>query len=144
MRLHDRRVRLASEIWARHPAVRSADELSFGERSADKLRNGLGSWMFVFGALIFLFGWMLGNRNVGFDPYPFILLNLILSCVAAMQGAILLIAARRSDQISAELATHDYQTNLDAAQRIKSLEAMIADIHASITGHAGSLSDDPR
>lgn len=45
-------------------------------------------------ALLFLTGWMIGNRNVGFDPYPFILLNLILSCLAAMQGAILLIAAR--------------------------------------------------
>ena len=144
MRLHDWRVRLASEIWVRHPGVRSADELSFGERSADKLRNGLGSWMFVFGALLFLFGWMLGNRNVGFDPYPFILLNLILSCVAAMQGAILLIAARRSDQVSAELATHDYQTNLDAAARIRSLETMIADIHASVSGAGASPTDVPR
>jgi len=120
MRLHDWRVRLASEIWVRHPGVRSADELSFGERSADKLRNGLGSWIFVFGALIFLFGWMLGNRNVGFDPYPFILLNLILSCVAALQGAILLIAARRSDQISAELATSTSERQVVSRRSLRS------------------------
>jgi uncharacterized membrane protein len=89
----------------------------------------MGSWAFVFSALIFLAGWMAGNRNIGFDPYPFILLNLILSCLAAMQGAILLIAARRSDQISAELATHDYNTNLDAAEMIKAIEAMTSEIH---------------
>lgn len=77
---------------------------SRGERWADRLRNGMGSWGFVISALVFLAGWMLGNRNVGFDPYPFILLNLVLSCLAAMQGAILLIAAKREDQISSELA----------------------------------------
>jgi uncharacterized membrane protein len=60
--------------------------------------------------------------------HPFILLNLILSCVAALQGAILLIAARRSDQISAELATHDYQTNRDAAEMIKAIETMTSEI----------------
>lgn len=66
----------------------------------------MGSWGFVFGALLFLAGWMIGNRGQGFDPYPFILLNLVLSCLAALQGAILLIAARRADQISSELAVH--------------------------------------
>lgn len=102
------RLRLARHLWRRHPGVRSGDELTLGERAADRLRNGMGSWAFVFGALLFLAGWMVGNRNVGFDPYPFILLSLVLSCLAAIQGAILLIAARRSDQISAELASHDY------------------------------------
>jgi uncharacterized membrane protein len=75
-----------------------------GERAADRLRNGMGSWTFVLGSLVFLAGWMAGNRGAGFDPYPFILLNLVLSCVAALPGAILLIAARRADQISADLA----------------------------------------
>jgi uncharacterized membrane protein len=57
------------------------------------------------------------------DPSPFILLDLVLSCLAAMQGAILLIAARHADQISAGLAQHDYQTNLDAAAEIRELHA---------------------
>jgi len=116
------RVRLGRNIWRRHPGVRHDEQLSLGERSADRLRNGMGSWAFVFSALIFLAGWMLGNLNSGFDPYPFILLNLILSCLAAMQGAILLIAARRSDQVSAELATHDYKTNLEALEILKKIE----------------------
>lgn len=100
-----------SSHWHRHPGVRSGEQLTLGERAADSMRNRMGSWAFVFGALLFLTGWMIGNCNVGFDPYPFILLNLILSCLAAMQGAILLIAAKRQDQISSELARHDYQTN---------------------------------
>lgn len=133
----DWRLRLARTIWHHHPGVRSHDELTVGERAADRLRNGMGSWGFVFGALLFLAGWMVGNRNVGFDPYPFILLNLVLSCVAALQGAILLIAARRSDQISAELATHDYKTNLDAAEMIRAVQAMTAEIHDHVVSPSG-------
>ena len=123
----------ARTLWQRHPAVRTTTELTLGERSADRLRNGMGSWAFVFRALIFLAGWMAGNRGVGFDPYPFILLNLILSCIAALQGAILLIAARRSDQISAELAIHDYQTNVDAAEMIRLIKDMTTEMHHSVT-----------
>lgn len=118
--------------WRHHPGVRSGEDLTRGERAADKLRNGMGSWGFVFGALIFLFGWMLGNRNVGFDKYPFILLNLILSCLAAMQGAILLIAAKREDQISSELAAHDYSTNLEANAIVKAIHELTQEIHAHV------------
>jgi uncharacterized membrane protein len=123
MKLDDWRVRLARNAWRRHPGVRSEDELSQGERAADRLRNGMGPWAFVFGALVFLAGWMLGNRSTGSDPYPFILLNLVLSCVAALQGAVLLIAARRADQIAAELATHDYQTNVNALGLVEAVKA---------------------
>jgi uncharacterized membrane protein len=101
--------------------VRSGEQLTAGERAADRMRNGMGSWPFVFGALVFLALWMAYNRNVGFDPYPFILLNLCLSCLAAMQGAILLIAAKRSDQIASQLAQHDFDTDSRAATRIEEL-----------------------
>src|SRR5919108_2474821 len=119
-------------IWHHHPGVRSDDKLTLGERAADRLRNGMGSWVFVFGALIFLAGWMLGNRNVGFDPYPFILLNLVLSCLAAMQGAILLIAAKRTDQISSELAVHDYETNVEADRIVKAVHQLTQEIHTAV------------
>ena len=92
----------------------------------------MGSWGFVFSALLFLIGWMIGNRNVGFDKYPFILLNLILSCLAAMQGAILLIAAKREDQISSELARHDYETNVEADRIVKAIHALTTEIHGHI------------
>jgi uncharacterized membrane protein len=119
-------------LWHRHPGVRSGPQLTRGERAADRLRNGMGSWGFVFGALIFLAGWMMGNRNIGFDPYPFILLNLILSCLAAMQGAILLIAAKRADQISSELAIHDFQTNVEAGDTIKAIHRLTQEIHKQV------------
>ncbi|MFI9275425.1 DUF1003 domain-containing protein [Kitasatospora sp. NPDC052896] len=107
--------------WRRHPGVRSDDELTLGERAADKMRNGMGSWTFVFGSLVFLAAWMGFNGNHGFDKYPFILLNLVLSCLAAMQGAILLIAAKRSDQISSELAQHDFETDVRSRELLEQL-----------------------
>jgi uncharacterized membrane protein len=118
--------------WHRHPGVRSEDQLTRGERAADAMRNGMGSWGFVFGALLFLAGWMIGNRNVGFDPYPFILLNLVLSCLAAMQGAILLIAAKRQDQVSSELAMHDYETNVEADRIVKAIHGLTEEIHERV------------
>src|SRR5690349_6311800 len=118
--------------WHRHPGVRSGDQLTRGERAADLLRNTMGSWGFVFGALAFLAGWMAGNRNTGFDPYPFILLNLVLSCLAALQGAILLIAAKRADQISAELAMHDYETNVEADKIVKAIHKLTKEIHDNV------------
>ena len=114
--------------WHRHPGVRTGEQLTLGERSADKMRNGMGSWAFVFAALAFLGVWMLFNRNTGFDPYPFILLNLVLSCLAALQGAILLIAAKRSDQISSELAQHDYDTDCQSQELLKTLQADFAEL----------------
>src|SRR5918997_4717671 len=119
-------------LWHRHPGVRTGDQLTFGEQAADKVRNGMGSWGFVFCSLLFLAGWMVGNRNVGFDPYPFILLNLLLSCVAAMQGAILLIAAKRADQVSSELAASDYETNVRAGHAIEDIHRLVREIHTAV------------
>lgn len=113
--------------WKWHPAVRTGDQLSLGERAADKMRNGMGSWAFVFVACAFLALWMSVNGLIArahhhtFDPYPFILLNLVLSCVAALQGAILLIAAKRSDQISSELAQHDYEADVASHDLLRTL-----------------------
>ena len=125
-------------LWNHHPHVRSGEKLTLGERAADAMRNGMGSWAFVFGALIFLATWMVYNGKNGFDPYPFILLNLVLSCIAALQGAILLIAAKRSDQISSELAKHTYeidQENLQITKEISALTKRIDELTAAIHDH---------
>ena len=113
----------------RHPAMKSPDQLTRGERAADLLRNGMGSWGFVVTALAFLAGWMIANGSDGFDPYPFILLNLILSCLAALQGAILLIAAKRADALSRDLAEHDYKTNVEAIEIVKDIKRLTIEIH---------------
>lgn len=112
--------------WHAHPHVRSGDQLRFGERAADIMRNGMGSWAFVFGALAFLCVWMWTNGGTGPDPYPFILLNLILSCLAALQGAILLIAAKRADQISSELARGDFDTDAQALELLKQVHTLVS------------------
>jgi uncharacterized membrane protein len=129
-------VRSSRTLWHHHPAVRSGDELTVGERAADRLRNGMGSWTFVLTSLVFIAGWMVGNRDSGFDPYPFILLNLVLSCLAALQGAILLIAAKRADQISSALALHDYQTNRETEEQVEAMHRLISEVHAQVLGHA--------
>jgi len=125
-------LRLREAGWHHHPAVRTGSALTRAERAADRLRNSMGSWGFVIGALMFIGGWMVGNRNEGFDKYPFILLNLVLSCVAALQGAILLIAAKREDQISSELARHDYETNLESEEIVKAIHDLTREIHLAV------------
>lgn len=127
--------------WTRHPKVRSGDQLTRGERAADMMRNSMGSWPFVFGALIFLSVWMLGNRSSGFDPYPFILLNLVLSCVAALQGAILLIASKRQDQISSELATHDYETDVESKNLLEELRTEFSTLTQQHAEQVAKLDD---
>jgi uncharacterized membrane protein len=129
--------------WDRHPNVRSGDQLTLGERSADILRNSMGSWPFVFGALIFLAVWMTINALEGsksFDHYPFILLNLLLSCLAALQGAILLIAARRADQISGELAQSDHQIDSDTLVAVNEIRDLTREVHV-LTTQVHELSD---
>jgi uncharacterized membrane protein len=116
--------------WDSHPGIKSGDELTLGERAADKLRNTMGSWGFVFGFIAVMVLWAIANSvfylagshgKHGFDPYPYILLNLFLSMLAGLQGAILLIAAKRSDQIASQLAQHDYETDTNAVKRIEAV-----------------------
>src|SRR5262249_25222013 len=68
------------------------------------------------------------GQKHGFDPYPYILLNLMLSMIAGLQGAILLIAAKRSDQIASELAEHDYNTDQQAFARIEAVHARLEEV----------------
>lgn len=137
--------------WRRHPGVRSGEELTRGERAADSMRNKMGSWGFVFGACGFLAFWMFLNilllKRTGhtFDQYPFILLNLILSCVAALQGAILLIAAKRSDQVASELALHDYEEDKLSRSILEQLAVDFGQLskdHAAMAERLGQIHEE--
>jgi uncharacterized membrane protein len=123
--------------WDRHPGVRSGDQLTIGERAADTMRNTMGSWTFVGGFLVAMAVWAAANSLLrlgggahkhGFDPYPYILLNLMLSMIAGLQGAILLIAAKRSDQIASELAQHDYAIDQRAFTRLDSVHSRLEEL----------------
>src|ERR1700681_3863001 len=108
--------------WHRHPGVRSGEQLTLGERSADRMRNMMGSWPFVFSFFGIMIAWAVVNSAFylggqhgkhGFDPYPYILLNLFLSMLAGVQAAALLIAAKRADAISSEIAIHTERNTED-------------------------------
>ena len=107
--------------------TKATSNLTRGQRAADIMRNGMGSWAFVGSFVAFMVVWAITNTVLagkGWDPYPFILLNLFLSMLAGLQGAILLIAAKRQDAISAALAQHDYETNVAAKENIDRLLAI--------------------
>ena len=121
------------------------EHLTRGERAADRMRNVMGSWPFVGGFVVFMALWALVNTALpGWDVYPFILLNLFLSMLAGLQGAILLIAAKRQDAIAAALARHDYETNIAAKTDIETLleinrsqMELIQDLHKVIRERLG-------
>lgn len=94
--------------WDKLPGVRTGNRLTRGEKWADAVRNRMGSWGFVAGFIAVMLTWAGVNSfalaHHPFDPYPYILLNLLLSTLAGLQGAILLIANKRADAIAAEQA----------------------------------------
>jgi uncharacterized membrane protein len=107
--------------WHKHPGVRSGDQLTLGERAADRMRAVMGSWPFVFCFFAIMIIWAVVNtvlfhrvlHHQAFDPYPYILLNLFLSMLAGVQAAALLIAAKRADTVASEIAIHTEKNTED-------------------------------
>ena len=99
--------------------------LTPGQIVADKVATFGGSWTFIITFFLFILCWMIVNlwllANRPFDPYPFILLNLILSCLAAIQAPIIMMSQNRQDQKDRQRAEHDYKINLKAELEIKLL-----------------------
>ncbi|HEV7670300.1 MAG TPA: DUF1003 domain-containing protein [Thermoanaerobaculia bacterium] len=103
--------------------------LTFGERVADKVAKFGGSWKFILSFGFFLIVWIVANAVVllrkPFDPYPFILLNLILSCIAALQAPVIMMSQNRQEQKDRARAENDYQVNLKAELEIRLLASRI-------------------
>lgn len=101
------------------------ESLGFGQRLADSVANGMGSWSFIIIQSIIVILWMALNV-VGFvmhwDPYPFILLNLVFSTQAAYAAPIIMMAQNRQSERDRIQAQADYQTNLDAKKEIEALQ----------------------
>lgn len=102
-----------------------SEKLSIGQQLADKIAAFGGSWKFIIIFGIFIVLWMGVNVfflfNKGWDPYPFILLNLILSCLAAMQAPIIMMSQNRQAEKDRVQAEHDYMVNLKSELEIKLL-----------------------
>ena len=101
---------------------------SFGQRLADSVATGMGSWRFIIIQTVFVIIWM-GLNVLGFiqkwDPYPFILLNLLFSTQAAYAAPIIMMAQNRQSDRDRAQAQADYQTNLDAKLEIEALQKQL-------------------
>jgi uncharacterized membrane protein len=100
-------------------------QLTFGERMADRVAAIGGSWRFIGSFGVFLLLWMVFNTFVlavrAFDPYPYILLNLLLSCLAALQAPIIMMSQNRQAEIDRMQAQNDYEVNIKAELEILQL-----------------------
>jgi len=98
---------------------------TFGQRAADWITKWAGSWVFIFGFFIFLAIWISINMLMWinqWDPYPFILLNLVLSCLAAIQAPIILMSQNRTTQRDRLKAEFDYRINKKAEEEIREIK----------------------
>jgi uncharacterized membrane protein len=110
--------------WEFHPSVRTGKNRTIGERAADTMRLGMGTWTFLGTFLTLMTFWII-NSGFGTDPAPFFRLNLLLSMLAGLQGSVLLIAAKRSDKISAELQEFHLKTTLEHAEMLSDIKQII-------------------
>lgn len=103
--------------------------LSVGQKIADKVATFGGSWKFIISFGVFIFIWITGNIywlvNRGFDPYPFILLNLILSCLAALQAPVIMMSQNRQEEKDRDRSKKDYMINLKSELEIRTLHEKI-------------------
>ena len=103
------------------------EKMTFGDRMADKVSEIAGSWGFIFGFSLFLLFWIVLNgillaRGNQLDPYPFILLNLLLSCIAALQAPIIMMSQNRQAAKDSLRNQNDYRTDLKS-------ELILEDLH---------------
>ena len=104
-------------------------ELTYGQRLADKVASFGGSWTFIIYFGVFILIWIIINivflANKSFDPYPFILLNLILSCIASLQAPVIMMSQNRQEEKDRERAKKDYMINLKSELEIRILHEKI-------------------
>ena len=103
--------------------------LTRGQSLSDKVATFGGSWKFIILFAIIIFAWILFNtlstNKLEFDPYPFILMNLILSCIAALQAPIIMMSQNRKEEKDRKRSENDYMINLKAELEVRSLHQKI-------------------
>ena len=113
------------ETLAENPEEEYDDRRTLGERLSDGLASFGGSWAFLISFAFFLGVWMIINMIEGepkaFDPYPFILLNLVLSCLAAIQAPVIMMSQKRQEAKDRLRSENDYRVNLKAELEIRHL-----------------------
>ena len=118
-----------AELLAKNINEIRDETLTLGERVADRVARFGGSWIFIFSFFTIIVLWIALNAfvfiNKPFDPYPFILLNLLLSCLAAIQAPIIMMSQNRQESKDRIRSEHDYQINLKAEMEIRLLHEKI-------------------
>jgi uncharacterized membrane protein len=118
-----------NELLSRDLEEELSKDLTPAQRIADKIASFGGSWTFILFFFLFLLLWMIVNIFVlirrPFDPYPFILLNLILSCLAAIQAPVIMMSQNRKEEKDRKRSQNDYKVNLKAELEIKLLHEKI-------------------
>ena len=113
------------EVLSRNVNEEFERKLSLGERMADGLASAAGSWRFIIIFMLVLALWIIGNTVLllrhPFDPYPFILLNLVLSCIAAIQAPVIMMSQNRQEAKDRLRSEYDYRVNLKAELEIRQL-----------------------
>ena len=115
---------LAGSKISVNPAKEAKEKVSFGQRAADAIAKFAGSWAFIGSFVGVLLLWMILNICLAanaFDPYPFILLNLVLSCVAAIQAPLIMMSQNRQEEKDRQRAENDYKVNLKTEILIEDL-----------------------
>jgi uncharacterized membrane protein len=119
----------ASDLLSKNINVSYTEELSIGARISDQVAKFGGSWKFIITFFVILAGWIILNSiallQKNFDPYPFILMNLILSCVAAIQAPIIMMSQNRQEAKDRIRSDNDYKVNLKAEIEIRTLHEKI-------------------
>lgn len=116
---------------------RTRKKLTIAQRSADVLTRIMGSWYFLFIFFLFLSVWIVLNIfawTQGWDPYPFILLNLVLSCLSATQAPIILMSQNRQTERDRTMAEYGYSVNRKAEREIRNMQADLEEIKNLIRG----------
>ena len=114
---------LSRQVRPRDPNLAFDEQSTFGQRVADKVAQVGGSWTFIGVFFILLMAWMALNQEMDrpFDPYPYILLNLLLSCLAALQAPVIMMSQNRQALKDRSDARSDYEVNIRAEMEILSL-----------------------
>lgn len=116
------------DLLARNVDQELDEKSTLGQRIADRVAEFGGSWAFILSFLAVLIGWIGVNSLViglRWDPYPFILLNLVLSCVAALQAPVIMMSQNRQEAKDRARAENDYRVNLKAEMEIRNLHAKV-------------------
>lgn len=147
-----RRLRANDELLrsqvVRNVNVEEEERKTFGQRIADKVASFGGSWTFIISFGVTILVWITFNtmmlRSKAFDPYPYILLNLVLSCLAAIQAPVIMMSQNRQSAKDRLQADSDYEVNLRAELEIAALHKKVDQLYQVIQGHFSEIKGKDR